>query len=67
MLDKEIDKLMEQKIRDENIQEGKKVAQRRRDEVDEAGDSSFPASDPPAFTSAAPRKAVKYAKSPKRG
>lgn len=55
MLDSDIEKLMEKKTEERS-------APRRHDEVDEAGDSSFPASDPPAYTSAAPRKKVKYAK-----
>ena len=36
----------------------------QRDEVDEAGDSSFPASDPPAYNSGAPHKRVKWVDSP---
>ena len=55
MLDSDIEKLMEKKPE-------ARPAPRRHDEVHEASDSSFPASDPPAYTSAAPRKTVKYAK-----
>jgi len=55
MLDSDIERMMDEKAREIE-------PSRRHDEVHEASDSSFPASDPPAYTSAAPRKQPKYAK-----
>lgn len=55
MLDSDIERMLDEKGR-------RKKSSRQHDEVHEASDSSFPASDPPAYTSAAPRKNVKYAK-----
>jgi hypothetical protein len=59
MVDNEFEKLI-----DKAVEQKPKTTVRKRDEVDEAGDSSFPASDPPAYTSAAPRKSKKFAKDP---
>ncbi len=58
MLDRDIEKLMSDEggRAKESAQKLKEMAW---DEVEEASDSSFPASDPPAYTSAAPRRAVK--------
>lgn len=38
----------------------------QRDEVEEAGDSSFPASDPPAYNSGVHHKRVKWVDRPPR-
>lgn len=57
---------MTKKDTDKKIpEETKPKDSRRRDEVEEASEGSFPASDPPAFTSSSSTEKVKYAKSPK--
>lgn len=58
MLDRDIEKI----VNDEGgraRESAKKLKEMSWDEVSEASDSSFPASDPPAYTSAAPREAIK--------
>jgi hypothetical protein len=44
----------ERELQDDEDEGGRPDAERERDEVDEAVDDSFPASDPPSYGSAEP-------------